>query len=277
MSEGNPRVLSLEGVHNFRDFGGYPVIGGGRLKRGMLWRSGQHADANQADLAKIGGLGLAAVFDLRSQLERDHYPCLRPAGFAARVVVSDDARMPGQGDEADEQLAPHIAAALAEGRGLGRATDAASARVRMLHTYRAFPFRRALVEMVRRYIADLAQLDRPSLVNCMAGKDRTGIAVAIVQRALGVHRDDIIADYLLTNTAGNVEARIEAGRRTIAAVSGDLAPEALAVIMMVEAEWLDAAFDAMAQASGSVDAYLAQALGADDRLREAMRARLVEV
>ena len=39
------RVLPLEGVHNFRDYGGYAVGGGGRLRRGLLWRSGQHHDA----------------------------------------------------------------------------------------------------------------------------------------------------------------------------------------------------------------------------------------
>ena len=277
MSGGDQRVLLLDGVHNFRDFGGYGVAGGGRLKRGVLWSSGQHHGASPADLIKIDALGLAAVFDLRSAIEREHYPCARPSGFAARVVFSEDTAMaPGQVEEVDGQMAPHIAAAIAAGHGLERATDAASARQRMLQTYQTFPFRRALVAMVRRYMTELAQTDGPSLVNCMAGKDRTGIAVAMVQRALGVHRDDIVADYLLTNTAGDPQARIEAGRRTIAVVSGDLAPEALEVIMRVEPEWLDAAFDAVAQSHGSVDAYLAQALGADAAVREGLRERLVE-
>ena len=53
-------MLDLEGVYNFRDYGGYPVAGGGRLKRGLLWRSGQHHDATDADLERIAALKLAS-------------------------------------------------------------------------------------------------------------------------------------------------------------------------------------------------------------------------
>src|SRR5438874_9763209 len=84
------RILILEGVHNFRDFGGYAVAGGGRLKRGQLWRSGQHFGATDADLAKIADLRLADVFDLRSSKEREIHPCRRPAQFDAAVYLSED-------------------------------------------------------------------------------------------------------------------------------------------------------------------------------------------
>ncbi|MCX7864990.1 MAG: tyrosine-protein phosphatase, partial [Novosphingobium sp.] len=58
------RVLELQGVHNFRDYGGYAVRGGGRLKRGLLWRSGQHHRATDDDLARIVQLGLVNVLSL---------------------------------------------------------------------------------------------------------------------------------------------------------------------------------------------------------------------
>ncbi len=276
MSEADRRVLPLECVHNFRDFGGYATIGGRRVKRKVLWRSGQHAEASEADLAHIGALGLAAVYDMRSQLERDTFPCRRPAGFAARVVVSDDASMMVDAEDADAQLAPHVAAALAAGKTTLRSESAEAAREGMRNTYRAFPFRRAQVAMMRQIFAGLASHDGPTLVNCMAGKDRTGIAVALVLHALGVHVDDIIADYLLTNTAGESRARVAAGQRFIALVAGEMAPEAIAVVMSAEASWLEAAFASAAQAHGSVDAYLEQVLGADAAMRAAMRARLLE-
>ena len=46
------RVLPLSGVHNFRDYGGYAVEGGGRLRDGILWRSAHHAEAADDDLRR---------------------------------------------------------------------------------------------------------------------------------------------------------------------------------------------------------------------------------
>jgi protein tyrosine/serine phosphatase len=110
----------------------------------------------------------------------------------------------------------------------------------------------------------------------MAGKDRTGIAVAAVHLAAGVHRDDIIEDYLLTNTAGDVEARIAAGMATITEVTGQLDPEVLRVLMGVQPEYLESAFATMEEKHGSTDAYLREALGVDDAMRARLRAALVE-
>src|SRR5512139_3107748 len=80
------RILPLEGVHNFRDYGAYPTSGGGRVRCGLLWRSGQHGDATEADLAAIDALRLATVVDLRGISERDAKPCRRGPEFAAEVL-----------------------------------------------------------------------------------------------------------------------------------------------------------------------------------------------
>ncbi|MFT4025954.1 MAG: tyrosine-protein phosphatase [Novosphingobium sp.] len=258
------RVLVLEGVHNFRDFGGYGVAGGGRVKRGKLWRSGQHFGATQADLARISALGLTAIYDLRTDQERSLHPCRRPAEFAG--TIHHAASPPPRGSS---HQAPHIA-------GAERKRDAASTRAGLVRTYGAIAFRPELLAIVGRMLADLANGEEAVLVNCMAGKDRTGIAVAAAQLALGVHRDDVIADYLLTNTAGDAEARIQAGIETIRAVTGTVDEEVARVLMGVEAEYLEAAFAAMAERSGSIDDYLAKELGADAAMRERLRERLVE-
>lgn len=256
------RVLDLQGVHNFRDYGGYAVSGGGRLKRGMLWRSGQHHRASEADLARIAALDLAVVFDLRGSKERTTHPCRRPDGFAAIVHFPE---------EPSERLAPHVEAARTP-----RQRDAASTREGMMRNYGGIAFRPELVAMMRRYLAELAEGRGASLVNCMAGKDRTGITVAALHLAAGVHRDDIIEDYLLTNTAGDVEARIAAGMETIKAITGTLDEEVLRVLMGVEAEYLESAFRMMEERHGSIDGYLRDVLGVDEALRGRLRDALVE-
>lgn len=256
------RVLELEGVHNFRDYGGYAVAGGGRLKRGVLWRSGQHHGATDADLRRIAALGLVSVFDLRSLRERSSHPCRRPDGFCAEVHFAEE---PGA------RLAPHVAAAQTT-----RQRDAASTREGLRRNYGAIAFRPELVAIMRRYFAELAQLRGPSLINCMAGKDRTGMAVAMLHVATGVHRDDIIADYVLTNSAGNVEARIAAGAETIKAIAGAVDDEVLRVLMGVEPEYLEAAFAAIEEKHGSLGGYLRDVLGVDDEARTKLREALVE-
>ena len=67
---------------------GFPVFRFDR--RGVLWRSGQHHGATDADLPRIAALGLASVFDLRSGKERTVHPCRRPEGFTAVVHVPAD-------------------------------------------------------------------------------------------------------------------------------------------------------------------------------------------
>ncbi|MDE2596701.1 MAG: tyrosine-protein phosphatase [Sphingomonadales bacterium] len=261
------RVIDFEGIHNFRDYGGYAVAGGGRLKRGLLWRSGQHHGASDADLARIGALGLAAVYDLRSHHERTTHPCRRPTGFAGRVVTTDaDTR-----GVAHQLAAPHLQAG-----ATARRRDAASARESMRRSYENIAFRPSLLAMMRTYIADHADLAGGSLVNCMAGKDRTGFAVAMLQTALGVHADDVMADYLLTNTAGDIEARVAAGGEAIRSSIGDLEPDVLKALMGVEPEYLFTAFAAVTERFGSIETYLEQELGASEDLRERLRVRLVE-
>lgn len=254
------RVLPLQGVHNFRDYGGYGAAGGGQVKRGVLWRSGQHGEASDADLAAIAALELATVIDLRGNTERSHAPCRRPDGFAAEVLFFDG-----------------------ETAGLGSHVDAAAgvlteeqARAAMRSLYAGIAYRPNLVDVLRRYFAALQQRDGASLVHCLAGKDRTGFAVALLHHVLGVHPDDAMADYLLTKTAGNIEKRIAAGAAPIRAKYGQIDDGAIRALMGVEAEYLDTAWAALKDSHGGLDRYLAEVLGVGPAERAALLERFVE-
>lgn len=257
------QILQLEGVHNFRDYGGYALTGGGRLKLGVLWRSGQHHGATESDLAAIAELGLASVYDLRTSKERDIYPCRRPDNFGAAVHFSDDPSSP--------KVAPHIEAAARSGEG-----GAEAVKELMRDTYRGIAFRPELIAMIGSMARTLIESDGPSLVNCMAGKDRTGLSVAAIHLAVGVHRDDVMADYLLTNVAGNVEARIAAGMGTVGAIYKGISEEGARAIMGVEQAYLDTAYKAIDERYGSFDAYLSEAIGIDGPVRERLKAALTE-
>ena len=254
------RVLPTPSIHNFRDYGGYPTLDGGRVRTGKLYRSGHHAEASEADLAKVAALELATVIDLRGDSERARHTCRRDPGFDGEVIFYE-------GETAG--LAPHLEAA--EG-----ALDADSARTAMTKLYAALPERTGLNWTLKRYFAALAAGRGASLVHCAAGKDRTGIAVDFLHQTLGVHPDDAMADYLLTNAMPNNDRRIADGMAMLGKKYGARDEETARVLMGVEPGFLQAARDAARDTHGSVEGYVTHALGVDDAMRDALRLHLVE-
>lgn len=256
----DPRILDLEGVENFRDYGGYATAGGGRMAQGRFWRSAHHGAATPQDLDAIGALDLAVVVDLRRPKERDAQPTPRPAGFAGRVIDND------HGDQAE---APHVA--------FLRQTDLTPGSVLafFLDYYAKAPFEPRHGELFRSYFQALDEVDGPVLIHCTAGKDRTGLLAALTHHVLGVHPDDAAADYMLTNKAARLEARLpvvaKALEQSLGRTPSDVAVRAF---LGVDARYLRAAFDAIAAERGSVDAYLA-GLGVDAAAQARLREKLL--
>ncbi|MCB2072605.1 MAG: tyrosine-protein phosphatase [Novosphingobium sp.] len=253
------RILPLTGVNNFRDYGGYTVAGGGHVKRGSLWRSGQHVAASDEDLEAIAAIGIATVIDLRGDSERQANPCRRPEGFSAEVLTCE-------GETAG--LASHIDA----GRGVLTEEDARAAMCRL---YSEMPYRPNLVTVLRSYFAAIAEREGASLIHCFAGKDRTGFAVAITHHVLGVHYDDAMQDYLLTNAATRGRG-IPGNAGTDNDKYSLLSEAASNALRGVSPEYLDAAFVAMRDSHGSVDAYLEDVLAVDSAARSRILENFVE-
>jgi protein tyrosine/serine phosphatase len=150
-----------------------------------------------------------------------------------------------------------------------------SGRRFMVDTYRRLPFEPSHLDLFSRYFRLLGETDGPVLIHCAAGKDRTGLLAALTHHLLGVHRDDIVADYLLTNTAVDLEGRAPGIARQLEARTGRVvAHDAVVAFLGVEPIYLDTALAGIAAQHGSTDAYLAQALGVDAALRERIGARL---
>ncbi|HXV00817.1 MAG TPA: tyrosine-protein phosphatase [Caulobacteraceae bacterium] len=256
------RRLSLEGVENFRDFGGYPAAGGRRLKSRRLYRSASHGRATDEDLAAIAALGIAVVVDLRRTQERARDPSRRHPQFASHVIDNDI----GEGEE-DSWVAHVSRSDLSE----------ASFRDYMFRYYAEAPFNPRMVDLYARYFDVLASARGPVLIHCAAGKDRTGILAALTHHLAGVHPDDMIADYLLTNDEARLARRLPQMIDYIAEIAGRVPPAAaVRVGMGVEAAYLETALAAMTDRYGGVDAYLEKALGVDGAKRAAIAERLLE-
>lgn len=248
-----------QGIHNLRDYGGYPTAGGGRVRRGVLFRSGQHIEASDADLALVDALDIRTVIDLRGTSERDGFPCRRHANFAAQVIAYD-------GETSNSP--PH------EGGGGRVEMTAERARERMMAVYRRMPVNPAMIDIFTRYFNALDENDGGSLVHCFAGKDRTGIAVSLLLHLLGVHHDDIVAEFLLTNDAPTRHVLERQSLPRMQAHYGDIGPEALHNLMGVLPEYIDAYVAEVTRDHGSLDAYLESRLGVDAARKERLRAKL---
>ncbi len=254
------RIHRFDALDNFRDYGDYASAAGRRIAPGRLFRSAHHARASDADLARLGELGLAAVVDLRRPGERRDQPSRRPPGFAAAVIESS---------HDDGREAPHITFL----KSADLTVDAG--RRFMTGVYRELPFEPAHIDLFSRYFRALAEADGPVLIHCAAGKDRTGLLAALTHHLLGVHRDDMVADYLLTNEAVDLVGRAPAIARQLEARTGRPAPhDAVVAFLGVEPVYLETALAAATDRHGSIDGYLEQALGVDAEMRDQIGARL---
>jgi protein-tyrosine phosphatase len=115
----------------------------------------------------------------------------------------------------------------------------------------------------------LLHSDKAVIVNCTAGKDRTGLATALVLSALGVPRDTIMQDYLLSNSALDMDRLLaDAGLNALPA-------DAIKPLLDVEPAYLDAAFEQIDKDYGSVENYLKRELGVDRAAIQRLRQRML--
>lgn len=260
MSESSPTFLATEGIHNFRDYGGYPTQGGGRVRTGLLFRSGQHCEASEADLRTFADLGIRTVIDLRGNGERERFPCRRPDLWDGEVVFYDGetSSRPPHEPEKPTELTPE------------------TAHDRMLKVYTRMPGNAAMQSIFGQYLRALAEREGGSLVHCFAGKDRTGIAAALLHHILGVSRADMLTEFLHTNAAPTYEILERQSLPGIEERLGvQLDRETISELMEVREAYFDRFFATVDDGWGSLDTFLAQAIGVDDSLREGLNARFV--
>lgn len=258
MADGD-RILRFEAIENLRDFGGYQGAAGA-LPRGRLFRSAHQGRATEADLHRLDALNLAVVVDLRRPDERRRDPCRRPPNFGAEVIET--------AIEGDAE-APHL-------KFLREADlTAESAHAFMLEEYARLPFEPAHLDLFSRTFRALGQTGGPILIHCAAGKDRTGLLVALIHHLLGVDRQDIEADYMLTNATRRAEDWITRFSDLIEREYGRRPPrDAVAAFLHVHPDWLRSATEAIRAEAGGVDAYLEDALGVDAALRRRIAEQL---
>ena len=248
------RLLPLEGGSNFRDLGGYQTTDHKTVRSGMLFRSGAMANLTAKDEAYLNQYNFKTVVDLRSQEELD----LFPNQWVKRN--SDINYVNYQYSIKDIQ---------------------SSLKNKEVKSYGAGNFYLSIADrlqpQLKLYFAELLQGHTPLVVNCSAGQDRTGFASAMLLSALGVPRDVIIEDYLLSTQYRNPKNEMGSVNLKKAAKTNDFAKmmlhytdngkvtEAKPLITQDGTPYISIAFAQIEEQYGTVENYLEQAIGVDQQ------------
>ena len=256
------RFLPIEGVINFRDFGGYATASGTRIKSGRLFRSASHGGATDAALDAMAALDIAVIVDLRRPTERQRDPSRRHADYAGQVITCDLV-----GDAGDDPWWSFVTRSdLSE----------AAFRAYLTDYYAGLPFEPRYIELYSRYFRALAETDGAVLIHCTGGKDRTGILAALTHHLLQVPQEDIVADYLLTNAVPDIEKKVPVLMQKIAQGTGrEPSVAAVRAAWLADESYLLSAIESIQAAQGSLDNYLGAVLGVDADLRRRIESRLL--
>lgn len=255
------RRLPLEGMDNFRDLGGHRTSDGRTTRWGRVYRSGQLSELTDGDVAYLSDLGVNLVCDFRSPQERERQPDRLPSDDPPDVLHA-------------EIDTPEVNPVELQSRILTGDLDDIDLGEFLVAGNRAFA-----TEFADRYrrMFDLLleEGNLPAVVHCTAGKDRAGLASALILLAVGVPEETVMEDFLLTNEL--TREKIQRGLAFVWVVSLFRSnPVEVEKLMGVEARYLQAALDAMRDKDGSIDAYLRNTLGLTEERRANLRRLLLE-
>lgn len=251
------RAMELAGTTNFRDLGGYRTDGR-RVREGLVYRSDSlhNIPPAVAQAVLVEKLRVSHAFDLRSVDEASHKPY---AVFGiTRVAV------PVGGSMLEKLLEPDADSTVDYTQELIHAT----------YRHRIDHYGSQLGEVLR-FLASPAfalagdAAPRSIVFHCTAGKDRTGLVAALLLHLLGVPRETIMADYMLTGAC--LRRPAEAGSYYNGRQLSDAAVD---VIWGIDPAYLSAGLAYVEQRHGSIDAYAANALGVDAAAAQRLRGRL---
>ncbi|WP_434968807.1 tyrosine-protein phosphatase [Microbacterium sp. bgisy207] len=192
--------LAPQGTHNFRDIGGLPLSAGGATRTGVLYRSDALSALTDRGLEQLAGSDIGVVVDFRTAMEQQMAPDRLPASRPPHVVQLGvlEGAMAGMA-----QRVLRSASAAGDPQAASRIIDEALAQIPPLPDLYVSMLTHggsAFAETAR----TVARSEGAVLVHCTAGKDRTGVAIALILDAIGVERDAIVADYSISerNLAG---------------------------------------------------------------------------
>jgi protein-tyrosine phosphatase len=254
---------NFRGVQNFREIAGYQTVNGQSIKRNKLWRSATLHDLSVEECSALAMMGIKTIADLRGPDERSEKPT--PSGLSdhVNILAWTTGGMSAVSDSFRQRLIQ------------AKDRDQIRTMVKSFYCKIAEDHSIQLGDIYRA----IANGKTPILIHCAAGKDRTGVAVAILLDLLGVQRERTFEDYELS------ERLLDWNRMSFSAALGlhdnpetDIAVPAdlLEPLMRSDRTYLEAAFQDIEKRYGSTEAFCRERLGLDDAIIEMLQAELLD-
>lgn len=174
------KLIPVEGGYNFRDLGGIRSKNGKHVKWGKLFRADDMSHLTESDLTYLASIPITSVIDFRAPSECKRSPDKLPhtARFTYPIAITP-------GNLSTEGIQANL---------LNK-----NINIHMKQMNRLLVSDPACVRAYRILFAIIQNnLSAPIVFHCSAGKDRTGMAAALILFALGVDEETIINDYLMS-------------------------------------------------------------------------------
>ncbi|MBL4639948.1 MAG: tyrosine-protein phosphatase [Kordiimonadaceae bacterium] len=254
------RINSLTGVKNFRDMGGYEAADGAVIKWGRIIRSGHLHDLTEECGMEMLARDIETVIDFRSDREKERHPVHWPNNWIP--------------DYHSISIGGNAAAWIKELYENLTKTDfpARDLHDQFLLAFRTIPI--ANVGGLKAFFDTIIDEHKGNafLFHCTAGKDRTGIAGALLMKALGVADEQIMADFLLTNKAVDIETTSLATAEWLSKKAGRaIGAKDVLPLVGVAPDFLEEAYASIRAEYGSIDSYLETGLGLTSGRKEQLR------
>lgn len=242
----NDRKIPFEKIQNARDLGGLKNREGQAIRKGLLLRTANLSETTEDDLQKLAvEYHLAKVIDLRTEMERNQKPDVVPE--TAEYVINPifDERVFGISHEKTEQKNPEEIQIPA-----------------LEDLYRMMLSQELCLENFSRAVRFVMEHDFTTgsvLWHCTEGKDRCGLLAVFLLSALGVEREVILEDYLLTNETNAPKAEM-IGKQLLALGKSEAQIEAIKNTFLAKESYLNAAFEVIDKQYGDMDTFLREGL-----------------
>lgn len=247
------RHIDMEGAANFRDIGGYKTKDGKSVKWSNIYRSGKLSGLTDNDRNKMKSLGIKTVVDFRTNAEVEKEPDALDASINYfHFPIGED-------KWAKEDFFKKMLA-----------TPADSMDMFMTQLYQEIPIKWA--NSYKRFFEVLSDAKSTPLVfHCAAGKDRAGIATALVLNTLGVDTKTIEKDYLLSNYY-----RHEDNKNYVKTMAENGIPSDLAkTMLLVSPANFEGIISIIDEKHGSRDSYIKNELNVGDQVKAGLRNRFL--
>jgi protein-tyrosine phosphatase len=245
------RLLNLEGASNFRDLGGYETQDGMKLKYGLIYRSDSLSYLTDSDIKKIQKIGIKTVCDFRSDVEAEENPSPFTA-LSSPTLRHLPIKTLGKQDLKDLSTREGVTSQ-------ELADELQEHYVLYVNQHK---------EKYRDFINTVAHGDIPLVFHCFAGKDRTGYGSLLLLSLMGVRKEAIIEDYLLTNDFYKGPVISEDWR--------DSRSEILKPLFEARVDYINAAFNEIYSRHKKVEDFILNELYVSSKTIDTMKSKILE-